>query len=354
MPLVRTIEAGSGRFKKEVLLPGHCQWLQKITLPTGPQMIRSIIGDEAGLTWQQQRDVAKALGCLTIDIRGIVPVSVAEEKARKKEPLTNLDAINISNPKLDEDGTLRTALQGFKEAGLPVACAASAINNFGVDFFDSQAETEQLRNFERLLGIMIEWDIPYVRIMSWKLSDKITLSELVKRMMPFVQLAEQVKRIIVHENCRTNGAIKCRNSVWLVEAMDSEYFRLCFDTGNQEEYAEPGNDSLIFWQGTRDLTSFLHVKDGILRRGAGKEGRDVMEYTLPARGNGMVAEVLEDALRRGYCGVVTLEPHTAFVFHDPKSTATAEKIEKAARQYGCGFDKLLSRILNRIKFPWPV
>jgi len=75
------------------------------------------------------------------------------------------------------------------------------------------------------------------------------------------------------------------------------------------------------------------------------------DYTMPGAGDGQVARVLEDLVRSGYAGFVSIEPHVSVVFHSTGAPAEMDPAAKAAEQYRSYVDygRALEALLQRIR-----
>ena len=78
---------------------------------------------------------------------------------------------------------------------------------------------------------------------------------------------------------------------------DERYFGAVYDPAN---YVFCGYDPWKGWEMTREFTRHFHIKDWSAGE---KHGR------LAGEGQGHIEEVMADAVRRGYDGFATLEPH---------------------------------------------
>jgi sugar phosphate isomerase/epimerase len=76
-----------------------------------------------------------------------------------------------------------------------------------------------------------------------------------------------------------------------------EHFASVYDPAN---YVFCGYDPWQGWEMTKEWTGHFHIKDWATGE---KHGR------IPGEGEGRIREVMADAVRRGYDGFATLEPH---------------------------------------------
>jgi sugar phosphate isomerase/epimerase len=76
-----------------------------------------------------------------------------------------------------------------------------------------------------------------------------------------------------------------------------KHFAAAYDPAN---YVVCGYDPWQSWEATRDWTVHFHIKDWVAGE---KTGR------VAGEGQGRIADILTDAVRRSYNGYATLEPH---------------------------------------------
>ena len=91
----------------------------------------------------------------------------------------------------------------------------------------------------------------------------------------------------------------------------------------------PSQDPWEFWTHVRDHVEHIHIKDA--NWNAAKNDAD---YTWPGEGEGRLRDILKDAMRRGYKGAASLEPHMVVVFHDAKSQVNAAAALANFVEYG--------------------
>jgi 3-dehydroshikimate dehydratase len=83
----------------------------------------------------------------------------------------------------------------------------------------------------------------------------------------------------------------------LIASTGSPALRAVYDAAN---YVVCGYDPWQAWEMTRELTGHLHIKDW--RHGE-------LHGCLAGEGDGKLPAVIADAVKRGYEGFATLEPH---------------------------------------------
>lgn len=134
----------------------------------------------------------------------------------------------------------------------------------------------------------------------------------------------------VHENCMNYGGMGIRYALETLEHVPG--LKWVFDTGNpvfnrdRDQGGAAMQDPWHFYQAVKPHIAHLHVKDGYM------DG-ERMVYTDPGEGQAQVERVIADLLASGYAGMISIEPHTAVVFHDLGSADARPAEEKAREQY---------------------
>ena len=199
----------------------------------------------------------------------------------------------------DEDDVRR--LQAvLAEKGAQVAMIASPV---GKSQIGEPAAYEQDR-LETAIRLAAAFGTPLIRMFSFYhegVSHADCRDEVVSRLGAWAQTAERAGVTLLMEN---EGDLwgdtpeRCRD---ILATVDSPALRLTLDTGN---FASLGVDSYDTAYGMlKPWLSHIQIKD--VRRG---EPRQV----VPAgQGDGQIPQVLAAALRDGYQGYLSLEPHLA-------------------------------------------
>jgi sugar phosphate isomerase/epimerase len=200
---------------------------------------------------------------------------------------------------------------------------------------------------QRCIPRMKRLGTKYVRIMSLKPTDE---AQSIPKVV-FERVREVTQRFVdeglvpVHENCMNYGGMSSAHALELLDRCPG--LKWVFDTANPVFNADrskakpwPRQDAWEFWQAVRDHVVHIHVKDATWN--AAKNDAD---YNWPGEGEGKVREILGDALRRGYAGGVSIEPHMVVVFHDANSAASSDE---AARvnfvEYGRRLESLVGEL----------
>ncbi|MEM9481789.1 MAG: TIM barrel protein, partial [Verrucomicrobiota bacterium] len=133
---------------------------------------------------------------------------------------------------------------------------------------------------------------------------------------------------VVHENCMNYGGMSIEHAKETIEAIPG--IKWVFDTGNpvfnpdrSKPRPYPRQDTWEFYELLKEHTAHVHIKDGVWN-----DETKEMTYTLPGDGDGDVERVLRDLKESGYDGYISIEPHTAAVFHDTDSDTDPEEKQR--------------------------
>ncbi len=279
-------------------------------------MYFSGIADEAGLPVEKQIEAHKALGWTHIEMRNIPEGNFTE---------------------VSEDA-FEAAIEKLNAAGIAVSSFASAIGNWARPITgDFQLDLKDLR---RAVPRMQKCGCRIIRIMSWtnpesKVSEKEWGNEALRRLIELVKIAEDGGIILGHENCSGYFGKSPENMQRLMEELPSEALGIIYDTGNPVGH---GEDPWQWYKAAKANTVYVHIKDG--KRAGDADAR----YTYPGEGEGMVREVIEDLLKSGYDGGISIEPHMAAQVHLGGQAEGQDAFDKYV-EYG----RRLMRLVEEIK-----
>ena len=278
-------------------------------------MFWSGIADEAGAPLDRQMAAHKELGWTHIELRKV----------------NDTTAANAS------DDEFKRIHEQLNEAGMQVSCFAGAIANWARDVTDPfEPDIEELK---RSIPRMQATGTKFVRIMSYVnnngLSDAEWRKEALRRIGELARMAEDGGVVLVHENCHGWASQSPENIQIMLGEINSPALKVVFDTGNStgEE-----RSSFDFCKGLDpEEIVYVHVKDIKLGQGA----------TWPGEGDSEVARTIEDLLKNGYDGGLSIEPHMAAVIHLDKES-DPEHMFKTYVEYGRRAMALVEEIQSRI------
>jgi sugar phosphate isomerase/epimerase len=239
----------------------------------------SAFADEIDPDPQTQIDVLKACGIRYIELRSILKTNVLD--------LTDLQVSELKSL-LDREGFRLSAI-------------GSPIGKVVID----QPFEPHLQRFRRALELCQRFGTPNVRIFSYYLTEDGDWDdwrrEVLDRMWQKVGLARKAGVRLLHENEHRiygDSPDRVRDLMQTVlEQVDGPWLVAVYDPAN---YVFCGYDPWEGWQKTKEYTGHFHIKDWTTGEGHGR---------LAGEGQGRIPEVMADAVKRGYDGFATLEPH---------------------------------------------
>ncbi len=239
--------------------------------------ILSAFADEIAPDLKTQMAVCARHGVRCIDVRSI-------------------DNTNVSKFTLDQARRYRREMDA---AGLKVACIGSPIGKIRID----EPFAPHLDLLKHCFEVGNVLGTRNIRIFSFYGPEGGDIAnhraEVMDRMAAMVKAAEQSGMVLLHENEKAiYGSIPRRVSD-IFATIKSKALLGIFDPSNYvEEGVAPYDDG--WTKGLADVTHYFHIKDKV--PGA--------HTCVPAgEGVGQIEPTLADAKRRGYDGVLSLEPH---------------------------------------------
>jgi len=189
-----------------------------------------------------------------------------------------------------------------------------------------------LEETKRAVEIAEIMEAPYLRIFSFFMPEggdpAQYRDEVLARLTRQLEAARGAPVILLHENEREIYGDTADRTLDILKELGPKGLAGCFDSANFIGTGEP--DVWECWTKLREETDYFHVKDQV---------RATEEYVLAGKGDGEYPRILTDAIKRGYTGFVSLEPHLSkggrfggFTGPDlfPQAVAATRKIIEAA------------------------
>ncbi|MDF2439932.1 MAG: hypothetical protein JWN98_916 [Abditibacteriota bacterium] len=235
----------------------------------------SAFADEAGGSCEEQIAALQEAGLKHIDIRG-------------------MDSHNISSMPVE---VARAAKQKLDAAGISVQMFGSPLGKIDIAD-DPQSDYDKLRHLAELSSI---FDCRNVRIFSYynkeNRSHDAWQAESLKRLSALRDIARETGLVLYHENERHIFGDLGRDVQTIANQLrDQSTFRMIFDFDN---FNQSGEDVWQTWQLLHAQTDAIHLKDSTAEN----------QHVPVGRGNGRVREILQDAVVRGWSGLLAVEPH---------------------------------------------
>jgi sugar phosphate isomerase/epimerase len=275
-----------------------------------------------------------------------------------------LRAVGDKNLATISDEEFESLYEKLETAGVSINCFGSGIANWSKSprsEEDFEASVKELRD---AIPRMQRLGTKLVRGMSFKILnderfDSPELEKIIfKKVNALVKICEDAGIIYGHENCMNYAGQSHVHTLRLLENVNSDSFKLIFDTGNpvftfrrigSEPYAL--QNSYEFYQNVRDYIHYVHIKDGIAVKMKENYERPETRFTFAGEGSGFVQQIVTELLGNGYDGGFSIEPHVATVFHaddnpDDSELAAQRKYETYV-EYGRRFEKLVEECIPR-------
>lgn len=234
--------------------------------------------DEISSDFDTQLETVKNLGMEYISIRGVNEKNFSE--------YTIEEVKEYIKPKLDE----------YK---VKVSSIGSPIGKVFID--DEEGFGKQISLLEKLCEMAKILDCKYIRMFSFYMpKDKNPedyKDEVIKKLKIFIEIAEKHDIVLLHENEKDiYGDISSR-CLTIFKEVGSEHFKGIFDFANFVQCME---DTRECYELLKEYIVYYHIKDAV------KEDK---ENVVCGTGQGKIEEILTDAIKDGYKGFLTLEPH---------------------------------------------
>lgn len=289
--------------------------------------------DEAGDSIAEQIRATKELGWTRIESR-------------------NIDKVNIHDI---DDAKFEETVAALAASGVTIDCFGSAVANWAKDPRKEEDFEKSIAELKRAIPRMKRLGTTQIRAMSFcavkdARPDSVEIEEsVVRKLKVLVGMCADAGIMYLHENCVNFGGLSWEHTLRLIERIDSPNFRLVFDTGNPvatfDRRGKPWlrQDSHEYFVKVKDFVDRIHIKDARFVAPTDKIFND-LDHCWPGEGEGKVREVMAEALRAGFAGVFSIEPHLATVYHD----AAGEQKERSRFDTYVEYGRRAQALLNDV------
>ncbi len=236
--------------------------------------------DEISDSLDKQIEVVKSLGMNYISLRGI-------------------DGKNIGDFTPGE--FKEVVLPRLTKADMKVSSIGSPIGKVFID--DEEGYQKQLVVLENICQIANMLDCKYIRIFSFFIKKELNYDDfeqaVITKIKEFAKIAEKYNVILLHENEKDIFGDIARRCNTIFNEVGSPSFKAIFDFAN---FVQCGEDTMKAYELLKEHILYFHIKDA---------SYDVSYNVLCGTGDGKIPEILEIAIKDGYQGFLTLEPHLA-------------------------------------------
>jgi len=241
-------------------------------------LIISGFSDEISSEFDTQLSVVSKIGMNYISLRGI-------------------DGKNIGEFTLDE--IKENVLPRLQKFNIGVSSIGSPIGKVFVS--DKDGFVKQKAILENLCKISNLLHCKYIRIFSFYIPKGEDVDnyrdEVISKLREFAAIAERYDVILIHENEKDIYGDISRRCKEILKEVGSPCFKAVFDFAN---FVQCGEDPQACYDLLKDEIVYIHIKDAVTT-----DNQNVVCGT----GEGMIPEILAQAIHDGYKGFLTLEPH---------------------------------------------
>jgi 3-dehydroshikimate dehydratase len=160
-----------------------------------------------------------------------------------------------------------------------------------------------LEKFRRAIHLCRVFGTPNIRIFSYYPPETFTgdwapqRNQVMDRMRQKVEIAEREGIQLFHENEHRIYGDSPERLADLFNTVKSKALKAAFDPAN---FVFCGYDPMKGWQASKPHTAHFHIKDW-------KAGEE--HGSIAGEGQGQIPAIIADAVKMGYSGFATLEPH---------------------------------------------
>jgi len=225
-------------------------------------------------------------------------IRVCKENSVTHVELRGVNNINV----LDFNASLRNEIKSKLGAhGMGVIAIGSPIGKVKI----SDPWPAHFDRFKTAVELGQFFNAPFIRIFSYyppgNRGEDMSAhrAEVLRRMQAKVDYIKNMNVILVHENEQHIYGDQGAPCLDLMKSINSPKFRFAFDFAN---FVQSGDDPLKNWPMLKPYTVHIHIKDA--KKGTG-------QVTPAGQGDGQLVPILTDAIKSGYKGFFSLEPHLA-------------------------------------------
>jgi sugar phosphate isomerase/epimerase len=160
-----------------------------------------------------------------------------------------------------------------------------------------------LEKFRRAIHLCKLFGTPNIRIFSYYPPEKFDgnwapyREQVMDRVRQKVEIAAREKVQLFHENEHRIYGDSPERLADLFNTIQSPVLKAAFDPAN---FVFCGYDPLAGWRASKPHTAHFHIKDW-------KAGEE--HGSIPGEGQGQIPTIIADAVKMGYSGFATMEPH---------------------------------------------
>ena len=244
---------------------------------TTPGVTVSGFGDEISADPAEQLSVLADLAIRHLDLRGAWDRNILDFSA-------------------EDVSTLKSLLA---ERGARVSVIASPVGKSQI----AQTPEYEAARLQMAIRLAHEFETPLIRMFSCYhegIAHEACRDEVISRLSNWARTAEQADVTMLLENEGDLWTDQPERCLDILDSVNSPALRMTLDAGNFASLGVPSAD--MAYPMLKDWISHIQIKDVVM----------ATRETVPAgQGDGQLPQLLAAALRDGYSGYLSLEPHLA-------------------------------------------
>ena len=203
-----------------------------------------------------------------------------------------IDGKNISTLTEDEAKEL---LSKMNEYGIKASSIGSPVGKIDISD-DFEPHFEMFKNVVTIAKIL---GAKYIRIFSFYNREdwnEETRCEVIKRFHTLLDYAKENGVVLLHENEKDIYGETIDTCLELMKELSCDNFKAVFDPAN---FVQAGQDTKKAYELLKPYIAYMHIKDSLANG----------DIVPAGDGNGNIEYILDDLLKNGYDGFISLEPH---------------------------------------------
>lgn len=217
-------------------------------------------------------------------------------------------SIHSTNVLALTDDQIREFKKLLDGEGIGLSAIGSPVGKYAIDL-PFEPHLDKLKRAIELCGV---FNTPNIRVFSYyppgndpkfdPANWPAHRDEVIRRMRAKAELAAKSNVVLLHENEHRIYGDSPERVRDLLATVNHPSLRAAYDAAN---YAYGDFDPIAGWELTKEFTTHFHIKDW--KKGGHSAGHE--HGVIAGYGDGHVAHSIADAVKRGYKGFATMEPH---------------------------------------------
>ena len=220
---------------------------------------------------------------------------VLQEEGVKYLEFRSVDQTNVGDLSNDQVREVKKMLDDY---GIGVSAIGSPIGKSPIN----EDFAPCVEKAKRVIDIAHTLDARYIRMFSFFIPEgeapATYHAEVIDRLGRLTELLAGTDLVFVHENDRGLYGDIGERCLDILQAVDSDQFRACFDPGNAVMLG--ANRGYADYQLVKDYLVYFHVKDAVY---------SLQQFVPVGEGDGELENILTDLANNKWQGFLSVEPH---------------------------------------------